>query len=121
MLRSFVGARIYDISAGNEADLDQIPDANVPTVLLRMAALFGNMFLLDLQRCHDFAGVAGTVLHGTCVIASSCIQPACRCVAVLLRRELGGHFADIAVHAHPQTANAPRLHRGLLYGRSGVR
>ena len=55
MLRSFVGARIYDISAGNEADLDQIPDAKLQTFLMRTVALFGNIVLLDLQRCHDFA------------------------------------------------------------------
>ena len=48
-------ASIYDIAAGNEADLDQIPDAKLQTFLMRMVALFGNIVLLDLQRCHDFA------------------------------------------------------------------
>ena len=81
-------ASICVIAADNEVDLDQIPGAKLPAFVLLMVAFFGNLVLLDLQRRHGLAGVAGTALHGTCVATSSCIQPACRCVAALLRQEL---------------------------------
>ena len=87
---------MYEIAADNEVDPDQPPESKLPTFLLRMTALFGNLVLLDLQRSHDFAGVVGTVLRGTCVTTSSCIQPACRCVAVLLHRELLARISPLA-------------------------